>query len=169
MLDSSDGPVAGRTAIQKIAYFDSVRLSLDFKYKPHFYGPYSPVLDESLMDLIASDYVDEMARTTILGRTLYSYRLTEDGHELVKQLENKYRKPLSAIRSVAAKCSKFGNNINVLSCAAKVHYLLSRKGSMMSSEEAIEMGRKFNWELSEEEIDSGVELLSSLRLVSKPD
>ncbi len=139
------------------------------KYKPHFYGPYSPLLDESLMDLIASDYVEEMARTTVWGRTLYSYRLTEDGEELVKQLEGKYRKWLSALRAVANKCNKFGNNIYVLSCAAKVHYLLSQEGGSMSSEEAVETGKQFNWKLSEEEVESGVQLLSSLGLVSKTD
>src|SRR5438445_13885952 len=103
MLDSSDGPVAGRTAIQKIAYFDAVRLSLDFKYKPHFYGPYSPVLDESLLDLSASDYGDEMARTTILGRTLSSVRFTEERHDPVKQIENKYRQPRAVLSKIAAK------------------------------------------------------------------
>jgi uncharacterized protein YwgA len=166
-LDSSDGSVAGRTAIQKIGYFDSIRLGLDMKYKPHFYGPYSPLLDESLMDLIASDYVEEIARTTVYGRTLYSYRLTDDGKELVKQLEGKYRKSLRTMKSVANRCNKFGNNIYVLSYAAKVHYLLSQKGESMSSDEAIQTGKQFNWKLSEKDIESGVQLLSSLRLASR--
>ncbi len=169
ILDSSAEPIAGRTAIQKIAYFESVKLQSDLKYRPHFYGPYSPVIDETLMDLVASDYVEERARTTIRDRTLYSYALTNDGQQLVEQIKKRRSKTFRDIKSIVEECSKFGNSINVLSWAAKVHFLLTEKGSTLSHDEAIEMGRRFNWDLSEPEIDLGVRLLSDLGLASKSD
>ncbi len=167
ILDSSAQPISGRTAIQKIAYFESIKLGHDLKYKPHFYGPYSPVVDQTLMDLIVSDYVEERARTTLLDRTLYSYSLTDDGLELVEQVKKRDPGTFSLIKQVVEECSKYGNSINVLSCAAKVYFLLTQKGSTLSNNEAIEMGRTFNWELSEGEIESGSRLLSGLGLASK--
>ncbi len=169
ILDSSAEPISGRTAIQKIAYFESIKLEYDLKYKPHFYGPYSPVVDQTLMDLTVSDYVEERARTTLLDRTLYSYSLTDDGLELVQQVKKREPEKFALIKEIVEECSKYGNNINVLSCAAKVYFLLTQKGSTLSNDEAIEMGRTFNWELSEEEIESGVRLLSDLELASKSD
>jgi uncharacterized protein YwgA len=168
-LDSSAEPIAGRTAIQKIAYFESLALRADLKYRPHFYGPYSSVVDETLMDLVASDYVEERARTTIRDRTLYSYALTDDGHQLVEQIKSRHPKTFPKIKTIVEECGNSGNDINVLSWAAKVHFLLTKKGSTMSHEEAINMGRKFNWDLSEPEIDLGVKLLLDLGLASKSD
>jgi uncharacterized protein YwgA len=163
-LDSSAEPIAGRTAIQKIAYFESLKLQTDLKYRPHFYGPYSSVVDETLMDLVASDYIEERARTTIRDRTLYSYALTDDGQQLVEQIKSKHSKAFLKIKTIVDECGKSGNDINVLSWAAKVHFLRTRKGSTLSHDEAIEMGRKFNWDLSEPEIELGVKLLSDLGL-----
>jgi hypothetical protein len=170
LLDSSAEPIAGRTAVQKIAYFNTIKLRLDLRYRPHFYGPYSPIVDETLMDLVSSDYVEEISRRTIRDRVLYSYELTDDGLELVKQIKKRDPSAYTVVRAVANKCNRAGNNINVLSWAAKVYFLLSQKGfKTMSYDEAIETGRRFNWKLSEEEIDSGFRLLSSLGLASKSD
>ncbi len=170
LLDSSAEAIAGRTAVQKIAYFDTIKLHLDLRYRPHFYGPYSPIVDETLMDLVSSDYVEEKSRTTVRNRTLYSYDLTDDGLELVMQIRKRNPSAYAVVKAVANKCNRVGNSINVLSWAAKVYFLLSQKGfKTMSYDEAMEIGRRFNWKLSQEEIDSGFRLLSNLGLASKSD
>ncbi len=170
LLDSSAEPIAGRTAVQKIAYFITIKLRLDLRYRPHFYGPYSPVVDETLMDLVSSDYVEEISRRTIRDRVLYSYELTDDGLELVKHIKKRDASAYAVVREVAGKCNRVGNSINVLSWAAKVYFLLTQKGfKTMSYNEAIETGGRFNWKLSEEEIASGFRLLSSLELASNSD
>ena len=60
-----------------------------------------------------------------------------------------------------------GNNISILSWAAKVYYLLERKGKEVTYVEIKKIARNFGWELSESEIDSGVKLLSALGIAKK--
>src|SRR2546425_12404850 len=91
VLGSSSDPIDGRTVIQKISYFSSLKIGLDMGYRPHFYGPYSPVLASLLENLVALGFVEEKARLTFHGRTMYSYSLIDDGFKLFE--ESRKREP----------------------------------------------------------------------------
>ena len=168
VLGNSPEPIDGRTAIQKISYFSSLRVGVDMGYRPHFYGPYSPVLASLLENLVGLGFVEEKPRLTLRGRTMYSYSLTDDGYKLLDEIRKREPSEFAAVRRVVDRSKKIaGNSINVLSWAAKANFLLSQKGQEISYEEVKEAGKRFGWKLSDEEIGSGVKLLAGLGLARK--
>lgn len=160
--------IQGRTAIQKLGYFTSIILRVDLGYVPHYYGPYSPLLASYLQNLVGSDYVDESGRQTALDRVIYSYSMTDDGSALAKQLQDRYGAEFSIIKQIVEKCQEIaGTNVNVLSWAAKVHYILSQEKRPITFDKAIAIADTFGWKLSESEVQSAVKLLAALSLATE--
>lgn len=160
--------IEGRTTIQKLAYFSSVKTRIDMGFGPHYYGPYSPLVASYLEDLVALDFIVEKGRRTVRDRTMYSYALTKDGEKLAKKIEKTYPKEYRTVKTIVNRCYRVvHNNISVLSWAAKVHYLLHQAGKPMTNEEAISTGRLFGWKLSEKGIESAVKLLLALQLIKR--
>ena len=56
------------------------------------------------------------------------------------------------------------NNMDILSWAAKVHYILSKKGEYMTHHAVIRTADSFGWKLSPAQVEKGVELLINLEL-----
>ena len=86
------GQYAGKPYCKSEGNFLSQLLGLDLGYRPHFYGPYSPVTDESLGEAKALGFVKEEA--VGFGQTgdsgfeyrRYDFSLTEDGKQVVAYL-----------------------------------------------------------------------------------
>lgn len=162
------GQIDGRTTIQKLTYFCSVKTGIDIGFDPHYYGPYSPLVASSLENLVGFDFIVEKGRRTIRDRTMYSYFLTEDGVKLAKKIEKKHPGEHQVIKNVVNRCYHIvHNNIYVLSWAAKVHYILNQTQKPMTYDEAISTGKLFGWKLSDEESKSGLKLLLALGLLKK--
>ncbi|MGP8070197.1 MAG: hypothetical protein ACLP5V_09930 [Candidatus Bathyarchaeia archaeon] len=165
LLISAAVSIQGRTAVQKLGYFASIVLGLDLGYTAHYYGPYSPLLASYLQNFVGSDYIEESGRQTALDRVVYSYSMTDDGSALAKQLQNQHAKEFAIIKQIVEKCQEIaGGNTNVLSWAAKVHYILSAEKTSITSDQAVSIAKTFGWKLSEEEVKSGVKLLTALSL-----
>jgi DNA-binding PadR family transcriptional regulator len=168
VVGSSPEPVEGRTAIQKIAYFSSLRTNVDLAYRPHYYGPYSPVVANLLDNLVALGYIEENSRVTAHDRIMYSYSLTQDGRKVLNEFRKREASKYASIRNIAYRCQKIaGNSINILSWAAKTYFLLSQKGQEISYEGLEKAGKRFGWNIAKDEIASGVKLLNGLGLVGK--
>jgi len=158
--------IDGRTAIQKLGYFCSVRLKEEVGYGPDFYGPYSPLVAAHIQDLVGMDFIGEKARRTLHGRVMYSYYLTEDGEELARGIHEANPEIYSAIKEVVETCSNVvNNNIYVLSWAAKIHFIVSQTKKPISYTEAIQLGQEFGWELNPSKIESAAKLLQALNLI----
>jgi L-lactate permease len=41
VIDAAEGKITGRTTIQKIIYFGTIKNTVKTTYRPHYYGPYS--------------------------------------------------------------------------------------------------------------------------------
>lgn len=168
VLGSSAKPIDGRTAIQKIVYFASIKTGVDVGYTPHFYGPYSPIVAQTAENLESTGYITEESRLTTHDRVMYSYSLSDDGAKVVDLIRKREPSNYVKAKKVVDTCRKIvKNNINVLSWAAKVYFLLSQKGSEISCDEVVEKGKEFGWQLSSKEIDSGAKLLVGLGLARK--
>lgn len=168
ILGTGPNIIDGRTTIQKLAYFSSLKTGIDMGYRPHYYGPYSSLVASYLEDLVALDFVIEKGRRTVRDRTMYSYTLNEDGSALVKKIERKYPDEYSVIKDVVTKCDKIvHNNVYVLSWAAKVHYVLAQTKKSMTYDDAIAVSKLFGWKLSEKQVESAVKLLLALRLIKR--
>lgn len=168
LLSVEPDGIDGRTVIQKLGYFASVKVKKDAGYGPDFYGPFSPLVAAHLENLVGLDFVVEKGRRTVRDRMMYSYYLTHDGQELAKKIKEEYPKEYATIRNVVKKCSRIvRNNLYVLSWAAKVHFILRQTGKAMTHEEAIEVGRLFGWRMDERQVESAVKLLLALGLVKE--
>jgi len=168
VLGSSAKPLDGRTTIQKIVYFASIKTGADVGYTPHFYGPYSPIVAQTVENLESTGYITEKSRLTTHDRIMYSYSLSDDGAKMVDLIQKRERNNYMKAKKVVDTCQKIvKNNINVLSWAAKVYFLLSQKESEISYDEVVEKGKQFGWQLSSKEIDSGAKLLVVLGLARK--
>ena len=158
--------IKGRTVVQKLGYFASVKLKMEAGYAADFYGPFSSTVAGHLQNMVDLDFVVERGRQTFYNRTMYSYSLTEDGSELAQKVQEGYPKEYVTVKNIVGKCCETVHcNYNVLSWAAKVHFVMSRAGKAMTRAEAIDASQSFGWELSEEEVESAIRLLSALRLI----
>ena len=163
---NADG-VKGRTAIQKLGYFCSVKLGEEAGYGPDYYGPYSSLVAMNIRDLVGADFINETKQRTRNGRLMYSYCLTEDGKELIEDIKKNNHTFYSTVESVVKTClDVVNNNINILSWAAKTHFILCQTKDPITYSEAIQIGRKFGWRLTSTKIESAVSLLVGLELIS---
>lgn len=168
LLGSKSQGIDGRTAVQKLGYFATVKLKKSLGYEADFYGPYSTIVAANLQNLVESDFVTEKQHVTSRYRKMYSYTLTDEAVSLSKGLRKAYPKETRIIGNVVKKCDKIAKcDYNVLSWAAKVHFILEKTRKAMTYQEAITASNKFGWKLSEEQIASGAKLLRELKLIAK--
>ena len=91
--------------------------------------------------------------------------LTDDGKKLVSQLEKEYASEFREIEEIVSICRDTANlDSKTLSWAAKVHYIQTLEQRGLSHDEIRETARTLNWDLTEDQIDRGVNLLTSLHL-----
>ena len=166
-LDAAGDVAEGRTVIQKWCFFTSVKLGLQFDFAPHHYGPYSARLSDMMTSLVTSDFLVERPRITKGGRTVYCYKLTDDGRALASEIEARSRHVHSTAKGVVQVCTDVvGNNIDILSWAAKVYFILTQEGRTVAYDEVCSLAEKLGWQLSDKEIDSAMKLLRALKLAT---
>ena len=87
---------------------------------------------------------------------------------MFNEVARKEPKQAAEIREVVQRSERIvKNNVNALSWAAKVYFLLSQKGTEISTEEAVQSSRRFGWKLSNAEVESGTKLLVGLGLARR--
>jgi len=173
MLEAAGGKMAGKTLVQKRAYFLSEMLKLGLHFKPHYYGPYSPELDDAIGKAKVLDFVQESAVT--LGPDLrtgfevrrYDYSLTRDGKVVVEALRDRYRYDWERLTATLAKIREADrDNYLALSLAAKVFYILSSTGKQLTASDIGTEAARVGWRVSAGEIERATDLLVSLGLVA---
>ena len=168
MLDSENG-IRGRTAIQKLAYLvKEIHPDLDIpEYNPHYYGPFSTVVDEALLELVSYSFVSE---TTIREPRYmgYEYQITEHGRSAVEDVKEQFRSGHDAIRELVDRCNKScGLHIHSLSFASKIRFMQthrSHEDDPMTVESIKERGKDLGWKIVDRDIDDGIKLLRDLGL-----
>jgi uncharacterized protein YwgA len=167
LLDSKPDGLSGRTAVQKLGYFASVMIGKNLGYGPDFYGPFSSIVAANLQNLVETDFVNERGVLTANYRKLYTYSLNNEAKALAKTIKKKNLKETKTIQSVVKKCDKIVNcDYNVLSWAAKVHFVLSQQSAKaLNCEEAIIASKSFGWTLNKDQVAAGVKLLQELKLI----
>jgi uncharacterized protein YwgA len=174
VIDAADGRITGRTTIQKIIYFGKIRNTVDATYRPHYYGPYSADVAGALQTIASCHFVDEAIDTSEMKRPdetfewkRYSYALNSEGKKVVDFLKQSSPDEYNQIKKIVDVCKNTANlNPNVLSWAAKVHYIIVQEKRQMTYDEVISIADSLNWKLEKPQIDSGVNLLKELALVT---
>jgi hypothetical protein len=154
-----------RTKIQKIIYFASQLGITKDTFTPHYYGPYSKEVAETMESLVSSGFIREDV-VLFQGGIGYLYSLTLDGEVVATEITKKYP---------ASECAKLREIIDackdapplLLSLAAKVHFILKQKRIPMTLEQICEHAKGLNWQISSEQINIACMLLEKLGFVER--
>ena len=84
---------------------------------------------------------------------------------MVQRLEKEHALEFREIEEIVSICRDTANlDSKTLSWAAKVHYIQTLEQRDLSFDEIRETARTLNWDLTEDQINRGVNLLTSLHL-----
>jgi uncharacterized protein len=174
VIDAAGGGITGRTVIQKIIYFGTVKKAVKAIYRPHYYGPYSADVSGALQTITSCHFVDETMDTNESKKAnetfewkRYSYKLNAEGMKVSEFLKESSSPEYAEIKKIVDVCKKTANlDPNVLSWAAKVHYILVQENRPMTHEEISTIAESLNWKLGTPQISHGVNLLKELSLVT---
>lgn len=167
-IDAAEG--VGRTALQKIVFFAKELGLTVAAYDPHYYGPYSREVASTLLSLVAAGWVEEAAESwpdgSIFGeRRRYAYRLTAAGKAALEKLVPKDCHEAEHIRRIVRLCrEKTRLDLEMLSWAAKIRFLLAKLNKALSPEEIEQQARAWGWNVKKEDVPKVAGLLDSLDL-----
>jgi uncharacterized protein YwgA len=173
-LGVSEDKVVGRTAIQKLIYFETVFNLADVAFRPHYYGPYSSEVAGIIQELVSLGFIEEKIETReTTGYPVsddwkrYCYKLTNDGLDFLRTVERQFSNEYKKISELVEMCKRRSNlNPKILSWAAKVNYIgAHEEKSVLESEEIKTRAKALKWNLSDEQIGEATKLLSDLGLV----
>lgn len=158
------GLLDSRTAIQKLCYFYTLKIaSFAPRYLPYLYGPFSKDVASALVDLSAFSFFSEY-----LGSCGgYTCKITESGKKYAAKVSGELPGEREQIRGILNACKKHcGLKPAPLSYAAKCHYMLHDGGGAEHTvKEVRDAGRELCWDISDDDVEGGINLLKELRLV----
>lgn len=175
IVSENGGSLRGKTLLQKRGYFVSKAMEIDLGYRAHFYGPYSPVIEDGIAQAKALGFLQEKTLGFGVADSIgfevrrYDYSLTEDGKEIVARLRDRSPKEVEKIRKALDALKDAGDSGDYvsLSIAAKSLHILSEKGGTMGLSEIKNAAKNLGWSISEDEIDSASDFLVRLGFVQK--
>ena len=167
------GKLQGRTLFQKKVYFLSVLCKKNFGFSAHYYGPYSSFVAEHLDGLVNDGVLEEDTRFFTTDPTekndlgekrRHTYSLTNEGKEVWKTVQEKedFQKWDRALKKINDQ--KIADNFNLLSIAAKVHYIIDWEGEK-SVKEVCQTAKEYGWDFTEKDIAKVLSFLTKLKLV----
>ena len=167
-LAANDSQINGRTVLQKLIYFEMAKIpEIDIEsHIAYFYGPFNRQVAQGLETLVHLDVLNE--RRSKKGNFAYEYSILERGQPATEDLKTENKKVFEKIKNIVQICKDYCKlNPNPLSFAAKVHYMLSQRDCKkgVTENDAIEMAKSFGWDITDEDVKSGAELLEKLELV----
>jgi len=169
-VKAAGGEIIGRTAIQKLIYFESIFGLVEANYKPHFYGPYSSDVSEGIQELTELDFLKEEIETSKTTGFLvpndwrrYRYELDSDGDEVVSIINKDSKDEYDKIFKIVELCVKTVTiDVRILSWAAKVNLIRSNQGKPMTKDEIKSTAESFGWKITEPQFDNAIQLLKEL-------
>jgi len=161
--------VLGRTAIQKLLYFSTVKGIVDATYYAHFYGPYSEDVTASLSTLISFGFVEERMEITSGEQRRYRYSLTANGRKLLDEIKSQQpQEEISKIEKIVKQAKEYSSDLGAvdLSIPAKSHFILREAREPMTLSAISEAAKRLGWDVPPEQITKSIEFLENLGLVT---
>ena len=170
IMKAFDSTVSGRTMLQKVGYFVGIATNTDLRYKPHYYGPYSPLIAATVSEQMDMGELAETAvapTSSFVGhdsdRKFYSYLLTEAGQKACDIHHAWQPEEFDKAVEHAIRIKDTGANYMHLSLAAKVHYVLANSDEdTLDADDVAGVAESLGWSISEEDIEQGVDVLQKL-------
>ena len=164
---ANDGEISNRTTIQKLIYFHTTKLKTlsHIPYSNHFYGPFSYAVASALDEMTAFSYLNERVALRY-NHESYHYTLTDQGQQYAKYAEIMFPTELKSIDETITICKNYCDlTATTLSYSAKAHYILNNtENSKYTTKDVQKAAEKFGWEISGDDIKTGMELLEKLDL-----
>lgn len=170
LLDLSDGCIKGKTLLQKRSYFMSILLEKPVGFKAHYYGPYSPQVDEALAKMKSLDFIEEqfhgygMTDNDGFEVKRFDYVLTQDGKTIVDRHIDNNKDEFNRIKEVYKRLQYAGdiNDHVSLSIAAKIHYISSKNDSILTKEEIEKKAKNLGWNFTQQQFEKANQFLENL-------
>ena len=174
LLDTLGGKIDSKTKLHKEIYFISLMLGRDIGYKAHYYGPYSPQVEQGLDESIGAGYLNMTHQVFGMDPNRgfefkrYDFSLTESGKRFSEILKKKYPEEHKQIKGFARKLREIGDPDYVtLSLSAKAYFILDKAGIAMTDSQIAEKAKEFGWNVTEDDITTAVAILEKLDLVQR--
>lgn len=170
-IKAAGGKLPGRTVVQKLLYFAAQKGLVDDVFSPHYYGPYSEMVLNSLNSLVSLDFLREeieSGESFFRDWKRYIYHLTDDGSELAKSIQDEMGEECRQLENIVQKAKKITDlNVKTLSGAAKVHYIVKKENRPMEPAEIKKEALKIGWFIFEPQIEQAIDFLKALDLVKE--
>ena len=169
LLHASGNSISSKTKIQKEMYFLSKLLNEDYAFRAHYYGPYSPMIEQALDELIGAGFLE--VKREVYGLDYqrgfemkrFDYHLTPSGEKLAEELKEEHSSESAKISAFVKKMDDVGKPDYLdLSVAAKVYFILARQGEQMAINEIEEEAKGLDWRINETDIGKAVAILKQL-------
>lgn len=172
IADAVGGTVAGRTVMQKLAYFSSINLGSALGHRAYYYGPYSSKVDDALsVASIAGELRETADRMSDWSGgpdiVRYTYELTETGRARLAQIKERSREHSDSITATvcAVRTAIPDLNQKMLSSAAKTYLIISDSEDDIDEGDIPGLAARLGWDLTDEQVEKTVSILQQLGLV----
>jgi len=169
------GSIQGKTRLQKQLYFVEalVPKHAGLGYRAHYYGPYSPDVEDATDELWSIGLLNKRVQHTRQAGARgfemirYDFELTEAGKRVADQVALRCANEAAAIATAASKVLAAGDlQYMELAAAAKAHYILRGSDNPLTDTEISETAQALDCQLGEREIDDAVDFLVELKLAN---
>jgi uncharacterized protein YwgA len=174
VIDAKGEHIRGRTLLQKTCYFVLILLGRlkESDFKAHFYGPYSPALDETLNEMVSLAFIQQRqvgfgaADSSGFEIRRNDFELTEAGKEIAALIKNNNPAESTEIQNCVRKIREAGDpNYLELSIAAKVYFIVSSRDERLTKQSIVRYAQSLGWSIEHDSIDKAVSFLQRLDLV----
>ena len=175
LLESNQGSIKGRTLLQKTCYFVAVLLEFEneMDFHPHFYGPYSPLIDQAVNELVGLGLIEQKSigfgASDIRGFEVrrYDFKITDDGQEVLQVFRRKDPDTFRRIQTVAQKIKDLGDiNYFDLSIAAKAYHVIRSQNRALTRQEIVREASHLGWKIEPTSLNQAVRVLQALGLAA---
>ena len=114
LLAKSLSKVKGKTRFQKLVFIVQNRARQQgihgefYHYEPYLYGPFSAELAKTIDNLVASNSLLELREVTSSGYTIFEYKLTGQGENLIDRITGSHLVDSNLVNLIQNVTSEYG-------------------------------------------------------------
>ena len=161
------GTVTGSTAMQKLLYFQSLKIpevhAVINDHVHRYYGPFSRNVQGALLSLASFDLIRIELRSW--GNDGYVYRFSEGGEGCARRAAEKYAATYDQICGIVQMCRDVcGLRGIAMSCAAKSHHIMVENDGRGYDADQMSSMVESAWRMDPSDARAGAKLLRALDL-----
>jgi uncharacterized protein YwgA len=169
----SSRPEFGRTSLQKVTYFVSLYLNVDFGYGAYYYGPYSASVEADAEALAMSGLISETVEPLGFSNrggypaNRFRYAITSEGSDRLVKVGAAYPDLLADIQSFIDRIISVAGSLDqaTLAAAAKTLYIAREQNKALDIDKIKDLGSDFGWDLTKPMIMRVANILKDLNFV----